>query len=1291
MRNVLHLVLVGVFLVTACGQKPSPGVSLPAAAEAAAVEATPLPDQPLNRPPTPTPSLEPDVYPLSSGMAISLDAVDRVGKLHALAGHSPSLAGLAFLAGSGQLVSLSKNFALRQWDVFNGQEVRDPVGDGERVYSVAFSPDGALMATSGGDQTIKLWDVQSGQQVRALPGHGTHLMCMSFSPDGRLLASAGDDALIKIWDVASGQELRTLSGHLTPVTSLAFSPDGALLASGSARYSTIIYVWDVESGQAVHTLVGHTDNVHSLAFSPDGTLLASASLDRSLRLWEVQIGRVVHILREQGDPVYGLAFSPDGALLASSGDGGDLVLWSVQTGEMSRILSGHTSSVLSLAFSPDGSLLASGGLDRAVLLWGIPGASQSASMASPPQPSPSAEATPVLPLASANEAMVRGDSAKDSLLAFSSYRQGESKIYTMKPDGSGVTCLSRTRLRESRPAWSPDGTRIAYVRRISHSNHEIYVMDADGSNVTRLTTRPDSVESQPAWSPDGSRIAFISNERPNLLTFSGRFQVWLMEADGSRQTLLTEIGGANTSPDWSPDGTRIVFDSTRDGDHEIYVINIDGSDPVNLTQHPAHDTSPAWSPDGSRIAFVSDRDGNQEIYVMNADGTGASRLSDSPGFDKDPAWSPDGRYIAFYSRRIPNNTEVYLLDVDDHGQTRLTREANFDGFPAWRPLSLDTAALSASAPAEPPPAQGLDASAMDPLAWNLAPVDEVVSSLQGLSLDQFFEESFKHLMLRDPEWVSAEGLADRFEIDNSQLTDLTDATIRETQELQLAILGMLRQYDRDALSPEQQISYDVYQWYLDDLVRGHRFMYYDYPITHFTTGVQFQLLQLFTDLHPLQSRRDAEDYVRRLSQVNQKFEGLVEGLQLRKEAGVVLPRFLFPWLKGDIRQLAQAQPRRTPLFSAFEEKLGAVEGLGPDERQALLDMAEKAIAESVSPAFAALAEALDDLEPVAPSSVGVSQLPDGRAYYDYVLRHHTTTGLSAEEIHQLGLEELERIHGEMRARFDQLGYPQDAGLPALYARLAQDGGWVSGARVAETYEAILAQAERDLDAAFDIRPEAELRVIAGSEGDYYVSASLDGSRPGAFYARVNGGGQARYGMPTLAYHEGVPGHHFQIALAQESDLPLFRNVILFTGYAEGWALYAEQLARELGWYDDDPHGDLGRLQAQAFRAARLVVDTGLHTKGWTFDQAHDFMVENVGMDPGYMQFEVSRYVAWPGQSTAYMVGMLKIMALRQEAMDRLGDQFDLKEFHHVVLSNGSMPLAVLERVVENYIEATLNR
>ena len=889
----------------------------------------------------------------------------------------------------------------------------------------------------------------------------------------------------------------------------------------------------------------------------------------------------------------------------------------------------------------------------------------------------------------------------NGVIAFSSYRDGESKIFTINADGSGLVRVSTSRFRDTRPAWSPDGTRIAFVRRTSHSDHEIFVMNADGKEVTKLTNRPGSVESQPAWSPDGSRIAFISNERPTVNTLYGRFHVWLMNADGTGLTLLTDIGGGNSSPTWCPDGSKVAFDSTRDGDHEIYVIDADGSHPVNLTRHPAHDTSPAWSPDGRRIAFVSDRDGSQEIYVMEADGSNQVRLTDRPGFEKSPVWSPDGQFLIFYARDDVNNTDVYWMEADGSRLTRLTRDADFDGFPAWQPRSLATwnqgdpvstgqaVTRDPNAPAPDAAAAAQPGATETETGTDPRPVAELAATLKGLPIDEFFERSFGLLMKRDPEWVTTEGLMERLGTGNDRLTDISDAYVRETHELQVAILDLLREYNRNAIGPEQQISYDVYEWYLDDQVRQHEYRYYDYPVTHFTTGVQYQLIQFFTDIHPFESRQDVEGYVARLYQVDDKFEGLIEGLQLRQAAGVILPQFIFPWLMRDIRAIAHGGPRLTPFYTALEEKLGTVKDVSPDEKQALLGAAEVAIQESIIPAFAALEQALDRLKPAAPSQGGVGQLPNGSGYYDHVLRHHTTTDLTADEIHQLGLLELQRIHSEMRGIFRELGYPEDESIPDLYARLARESGFVSGSRVAETYKAMIEEAEQNLDSAFDIRPTADVIVVAGGQGDYYIPASMDGKRPGAFYARVDGSTDL-YAMPTLAYHETIPGHHFQIALAQESDLPLFRNIILFTGYAEGWALYAEQLAYELGWYDDDPYGNLGRLRDQAFRAARLVVDTGLHAKGWTFDEALGFMVGNVGRDPGLLQFEVTRYIAWPGQATAYMVGMLKITELRQKAMDQLGEQFDLKAFHRVVLANGSMPLEVLERVVDDYIKEELD-
>ncbi|MGC1120348.1 MAG: DUF885 domain-containing protein [Candidatus Methanofastidiosia archaeon] len=569
-------------------------------------------------------------------------------------------------------------------------------------------------------------------------------------------------------------------------------------------------------------------------------------------------------------------------------------------------------------------------------------------------------------------------------------------------------------------------------------------------------------------------------------------------------------------------------------------------------------------------------------------------------------------------------------------------------------------------------------------------VNDIPAGLKGLPIDRFFEESYNQLLLRNPEHLTELGIAGDFGLRNDQLMNISDEYVKETQKLQEGILEILREYDISALTREQKVSYRVYEWFLDDLVHGEEFMYYDYPVTHFVTGVQYQLQQFFTELHPVATLKDAEDYIACLEQVDTKMEQLIEALQKRKEAGVISPKFVIQWSLYSTNGIARGSPKHLPFYTVFEEKVRKLD-ITTEEKETLLQAAEKAIQESVIPGYKNLAQYLEDLESDAPTDDGVWQFPKGEEYYSYTLRHHTTTDMTAQEIHDLGLRELERIHQEMRSIFDELGYPADESLSELFQRVSRDSGSVSGSDVAELYQTLIEEAEQNLDSVFDIAPTGDVIVIAGSEGDYYMSGSLDGSRPGAFYANVTGR-ELRYGMPSLAYHEAVPGHHFQIGIAQELDLPFFRTDLIFTGYTEGWALYAERLAYELGWYSDDPYGNLGRLQYEAFRAARLVVDTGIHTEGWTFDEAERFMEENAGYkysDIVNVEFEVSRYIAWPGQATAYMVGMLKILELRQKAMDALGEAFDIKEFHRVILGNGSMPLSVLEEVVQDYIDESL--
>jgi uncharacterized protein (DUF885 family) len=564
----------------------------------------------------------------------------------------------------------------------------------------------------------------------------------------------------------------------------------------------------------------------------------------------------------------------------------------------------------------------------------------------------------------------------------------------------------------------------------------------------------------------------------------------------------------------------------------------------------------------------------------------------------------------------------------------------------------------------------------------------VVADLQGLDIDTFFEESYMQLLMRDPELMTELGLSQAFGTGNDRLTDISDAYIRETQALEVAILDILHSYDRTALTSEQQLSYDIYDAYLGDEVAGHEFMYNDYPVTHFITGVQNQLIHFFTDIHPVTSKRDAEDYVTRLSQVDTKFAQLLEGLKLREKAGVILPKFLVGWIMRDLRGIATSPARSTPFYTSFRDKVNALSGLSDGDKKALLEDAEKEIQASVLPAFQDLVDYFEHTESIANNDEGVWKFPNGEAYYQYAMGHHTTTDMTAQEVHELGLQEVERVQAEMRHLFDEMGYPEEGSIPSLIGRVAQEGGSLSGKAIVSGYEEIIKDAEKRVDVAFDMRPKADVVVIGVPQGGFYVPPAVDGSRPGAFYATQNGT-ETKFSMPSLAYHEAVPGHHFQIAINQELDLPSFRKGATFTAYTEGWALYAELLAKELGFYEGDLYGDVGRLQMELFRAARLVVDTGIHAKRWSYDEAVDYLRQNTGLPQGMVDFEVSRYITWPGQALAYKVGMIEILKLRQRAMDQLGDQFDLKEFHNVVIGQGRMSLPILERVVDEYIEGKL--
>jgi len=576
-------------------------------------------------------------------------------------------------------------------------------------------------------------------------------------------------------------------------------------------------------------------------------------------------------------------------------------------------------------------------------------------------------------------------------------------------------------------------------------------------------------------------------------------------------------------------------------------------------------------------------------------------------------------------------------------------------------------------PGPPPPAAGP------------TPAELLEADLQGLSLDDFYEESHQALSYRSPETIIWQALTDVYPLDEVTLDDFSDVYRRDTYAMFEVVLAALRSYDRNTLGTADQLTYDFYEWYLQDVVDSLDFIYYDFAGAYGFTSVHTGTETFFTETHPLATIEDASNYVTRMRDVPRKFDDLIEYLDLQSGAGIIEPRLTIDWSLFGIDQIADAVPGGVSYYTAFRDKIDGIAGLGAGQRQNLLDGALEASRDHIIPAYRSLRTKLLELRTRAPGNIGVGQYPRGAEFYAYTLRHRTTTDLTAAEIHQLGRDHLARIHAEMQDIFDQLGYPQGETITQYYARVAQGGGIIPAADVKTTYEAIIDAAELELDQAFDIFPAADVIVAEDEFGGFYIGPSFDGARPGAFYASTRFD-EPWYAMPSLTYHESVPGHHTQIAIAMEVvGVPSFRKTVRFTAFVEGWALYAERLAFELGWYDSDPYGNLGRLQYEALRAARLVMDTGIHSLGWTFDQAVQFNMDNVGWNRVSSERAAARYSVWPAQATAYMIGMLHILDTRQRAQDALGAAFDLREFHRVVLTSGGVPLALLDEVVDAWV------
>jgi uncharacterized protein (DUF885 family) len=569
------------------------------------------------------------------------------------------------------------------------------------------------------------------------------------------------------------------------------------------------------------------------------------------------------------------------------------------------------------------------------------------------------------------------------------------------------------------------------------------------------------------------------------------------------------------------------------------------------------------------------------------------------------------------------------------------------------------------------------------------------------SIRFFFEWVFLKFALRNPEMLSMIGILEGFGLHfhNDDLTDISDKSQRSMNELIKKNLKTLRSYNCSRMKPATLLSVKIIDWFLDDQVRAQRWMYHDYPVNQMF-GVQNDLPNFMMTIHRLNDRRGAKNYIKRLNKFGKKFDQLLEGLRIREGKGILPPRFVIRRVLEEMKSFIAAEPRQNPLFTTFKEKLSKTK-LDETGIEALCQGVEQAIRDVVYPAYQHLIDYFTALESKATDEDGVWKLPDGEAYYTHCLRSLTSTELSPEQIHQTGLSEVERIEGEMRTILSRLGYSGKS-IAALFQEFAREERFLypntdeGRSQALADYQSIINHIDQNLGHLFDRRPKSGVEVNRipefrekTSAGAYYMPPALDGSRPGVFFANLRDMNEVeKYGMQTLAYHEAIPGHHFQLALAQElRGVPTFRRLVPFTSYAEGWALYAEKLARENGFLSD-PYSELGYLQSELFRAVRLVVDTGIHYKHWTRQQAIDYMVEHTGQAQASIVSEVERYIVMPGQACAYKIGELKIVELRRLAQQALGDRFDIKKFHNVILEHGSMPLEILEQQVKDFIAAS---
>jgi uncharacterized protein (DUF885 family) len=574
------------------------------------------------------------------------------------------------------------------------------------------------------------------------------------------------------------------------------------------------------------------------------------------------------------------------------------------------------------------------------------------------------------------------------------------------------------------------------------------------------------------------------------------------------------------------------------------------------------------------------------------------------------------------------------------------------------------------------------------------------------SMNMLANRQALEFLMRNPELFTQIGITDGTLLDHHS-GKLAPYTLKERDGdyAQLAKFQKeVDEFDRAKLDRNDQVTYDILVDQYQTGLSFKRFAWLSadgslYAISPMF-GVETELPSFMQTTHVVSNDKTARNYVERLRAMGGKLDEVTADMQRQAKAGVVLPAALLERSLIVIQDTVAAKPEANALVTSFVERMNKVKSLDGPRKQQLQREAAEALKAHVYPAYARMSAALVALKPAAASQgAGVGRLPDGAAYYADMLKQATTTDYTPAQVHALGLAEVTRISAEMDTLLKAQGLAAGS-VGARMTALGKDPRFLypnddDGRKQAlERYQQILDEVSARMPEYFRSLPTKHLTVERvptsqekGTSGAYYQQAAMDGSRPGMFFANLRDMKEVpQWGMKTLAYHEGIPGHHFQISIALGlKDLPLIRQQTLYTAYAEGWALYAEAFAAEIGMYKDDPWGDLGRLQLELLRAARLVVDTGLHAEGWSREQAIDYMVSTTGMAEGDVTSEVERYMALPGQACAYKVGELKILELREKAKAALGPKFNLKDFHAVVLENGGVPLTVLEQLVNEWM------